>query len=294
MVSQIPTGSDKATRQADSHDNSTGNDDTNTKNENKNDVVKPTKKTNDTATEQPTMKFGLFDIATDNLANRLFPMVEDSIANAVPSTEDLIRAKKGDGSIKDADWYNKIFQTISWQRDNYLIGHEYAVQRKMERKRKIEGTPTAELSKEQDIEEKKEEVEDTIIQLLRRDSLLTSTLPFALKPHTKIKHPKIPYDPTALGNIQLQRLGTWFIPSPTVFHVFQPMAVQLPKGPLYGAAFRGMSNLIPMQQAQMDQVMKTNLIWLLNNDEWKDIFKRTTNTHLGEVYRDAQPARRGR
>ena len=79
--------------------------------------------------------------------------------------------------IRNTELYKLALNNMQWQRDNYLVGKEYADHRRQQRN-----------------------VGSDV-------SVAQAVLDQGIFPY------RIPFDATALGNIQLSALGGWFIPS---------------------------------------------------------------------------------
>lgn len=183
---------------------------------------------------------------------------EDTLESVERAALDAVSELSSDGteqsqkSMRDTELYQLALRSLLWQRDNYLVGRDYAEERgALRRKQK---------------------------QMLESHQLATSmNLPFS----------RMPYDATALGNIQLVRLGSWFIPSPTVQRSLLPTVVALPSGPLNEPILRATANLIPMSQNNLDNVMKSRLLWFLDDEHWRGLIKNSAKGYIADTYRDS-------
>jgi hypothetical protein len=135
--------------------------------------------------------------------------------------------------IRKLPFYDATLQTLQWQRDNYLVGTDYADQRKLER-------------------------------------------PLRISPI-----PRMPYDATALGSIQIVNLGSWFIPSPTVKDALLPIVVSLPSGALKEPITNAVANAVPLAQPQLDRVVKNSLKAFMQNPHWRQVIKNRTKGYIG-------------
>jgi hypothetical protein len=156
-------------------------------------------------------------------------------------------------ALRDTELYSLALRSLQWQRDNYLVGREYAEKRQNQRFGKTEFDET-----------------------VREQSLELDVSPYV-----------IPFDKEALGNVQLTALGSWFIPSPTVQNALLPIVVDLPSGQLKEPILRATANLIPLSQGNLDRVVKDRLIWFLDNPYWRDVIKASTKGYITTTYRDA-------
>jgi len=219
--------------------------------------------------------FGLLGIAAKEVTKQLLQReelhdgtqrvaVEDAEEDTLESVEkaalDAVSGLSADGandteeqtSMRDTDLYQLALRSLLWQRDNYLVGRNYADERSAQRRKQKQVLDAHQLSASVD-------------------------LPFS----------RMPYDATALGNLQLVRLGSWFIPSPTVHRSLLPIVVGLPTGPLNEPILRATANLIPMSQSNLDNVMKSRILWFLKDEHWRSVIKNSTKGYIANTYRDS-------
>lgn len=143
--------------------------------------------------------------------------------------------------LRETKLFKSTYEIIQWQRDNYLVGSEYANW---------------------------------------------------IKRH-RIKHPDrvmdVPYDKTALGHQQIAGLLAWFIPTDTVRQALLPIVVDLPDKVLFPIARDATVSLIASQQANLDSIIKTSLISLLNNEDNREAIKNSTQGYIAATtYRDSE------
>lgn len=160
------------------------------------------------------------------------------IEDHIPTDPNMIRKTK---------LFQSSFKLIQWQRDNYLVGTEYASWRKSERE--------------------KEHERSRLIPAMRNRNIRVSDLP---------------YDPTALGHIQFSKLAVDFIPSETVYNAVLPLVVGLPMGPIFPIARSAVLSFIPAQQTRLDRIVKSSLLTYLDNPANRAAIKNTTQ---GFIYR---------
>jgi hypothetical protein len=156
-------------------------------------------------------------------------------------------------TMRDSELYKLALRSLLFQRDNYLVGKDYADQRNAQRR--------------------------------RQQLLLDSALPFP--PSLNLPFSRIPYDATALGNLQIGGLLQWFIPSPTVHRALLPIVVGLPTGALNEPILRAVANLIPLAQPNLDNVVKERIIWFLKDEHWRGVIKNSTKGYIANTYRDS-------
>ena len=138
-------------------------------------------------------------------------------------------------TVRKLPLYNSTFEAVQWQRDNYLVGKEYADARKLERRKRTRVEPP----------------------------------------------PTMPYDSTALGSMQIIRLGSWFIPSPTVKSALLPIVVSLPNGLLHDTILNATVNALPLAQPPLDRAVKYSMLQFMGNPHWREVIKHRTKGFIG-------------
>jgi hypothetical protein len=138
-------------------------------------------------------------------------------------------------SVRNLAFYDSTVRAIQWQRDNYLVGTDYAEQRTREREY---------------------DVAPPIIN-------------------------EMPFDATALGSMQIIRLGSWFIPSPTVKNALMPIVLPLPTGALYQPALNAAAHALPLAQDDLNRVVKNSMMQFISNPHWREVIKNGTNRYMG-------------
>lgn len=159
--------------------------------------------------------------------------------------------------IRKTELYKVALNNLQWQRDNYLVGKDYADRRKLLRTQSSEDA-TAE-------------------QTAFNRGMLQQQIPFYA---------------TALGNIQLSALGSWFIPSNAVHYSVLPFVLDLPLGSMYVPILKATANLIPLSQGNLDKVLKTQIMWILKNQQWRDLIKSSTKGYIVNTYVDVSRTKR--
>jgi hypothetical protein len=221
------------------------------------------------------LAFGLLGIAAKEVTKQLMHMEEqregverEEEEEASPDRELVEGIKKAaadnasmDGAdltsneptMRDSGLYKLALRSLLFQRDNYLVGKDYADQRNAQRR--------------------------------RNQQQLVSALPFP--PSLNLPFSHIPHDATALGNLQIRGLMQWFIPSPTVHRALLPIVVGLPTGALNEPILGAVANLIPLAQHNLDGVVKGRLLWFLKDKEWRGVIKNSTKGYIANTYRDS-------
>jgi hypothetical protein len=154
-------------------------------------------------------------------------------------------------ALRQAPLYKGALQLLQYQRDNYLVGTEYADWRKRDRQRQ-ENQPFYNPA-----------------SILRRNSIATDLW-------------EIPYDAKALGHGHVANLASGFIPTPTVRNVLVPVLIDLvqPKSPLYRLIQETTSSVIVGQQSNLEQTIKNQMLQFLNNPKNREDIKSSTKGML--------------
>jgi hypothetical protein len=218
--------------------------------------------------------FGLMGIVSEEITKRLLNLEvddEDAGLSRKRTLKDVggrifVDNAEEPNSIKDTELYKLALRNLQWQRDNYLVGKDYANQRKQQRKGG--GMMTGD-------EAESDSGPFTPIVPIEQRALDSGLSPY-----------QIPFDATAYGNIQLTGLASWFIPSPTVHYSLLPIVVALPLGPLFQPILQATANLIPLSQSNLDILVKDQLLWFLDNSEWRQVIKSNTKGYIANTYVD--------
>ena len=86
----------------------------------------------------------------------------------------------------------------------------------------------------------------------------------------------MPYDATALGSVQIIKLGSWFIPSATIQNALLPIVVGLPSGALKETIVHTVANAIPLAQPPLDRAVKSSMLQFMENPHWRQVIKTRT------------------
>lgn len=235
--------------------------------------------------EFESFSFGLMHMITDGITKRILNLeVETPVDDEDGSGEDVYEKKtlkevggqifvgeaEEPSAIKDTELYKLTLHSLQWQRDNYLVGKEYADQRRHQRRGGGGGKKT----------------DDTTVPAMNEGVLVEQrALDSGLSPY------QIPFDATAFGNIQLASLTSWFIPSQAVHYSLLPIVVELPGGYLYQPILQATANLIPLSQSNLDYVVKDQLLWFFKNSEWRSFIKSNTKGYITNTYVDRSQKR---
>jgi hypothetical protein len=142
----------------------------------------------------------------------------------------------------DLPFYNSIVDILKYQRDNYLVGTKYAEQKQQYQQRQFPFTNS------------------------RFGSAIGS--------------PRMPNDTTALGYIQIVKLGSWFVPSKTIKDALLPIVISLPSGVLNDTITSTVSDAIPLAQPIVDSAMKDAVLGVINDPQIRQLIKSRTQKIL--------------
>lgn len=203
-------------------------------------------------------------------------------------------------NLKDMKVYQNVLSTIKYQRDAYIMGTEYADQRKAEREQ-MENLPTVTedgVSDTDTVERSSHQTalhsqDHTIQNTSSTSSTSTGTLSYKSYldryPNAVIRAPS---SSSSLANTQLTGLLEWFIPSqtmhnallPTVLWTIAPPTSQLPEGgPLRKKINRSVCDLIPLSQDLLDATMKSSILWVLSDESWRESVKGSSRNYLSST-----------
>ena len=145
---------------------------------------------------------------------------------------------------------------MQWQRDNYLVGTEYADWRRKDRKRTPPESPTG-----------------------------SGSVAVVGSSNSVIRSYEIPWDPTALSHPQLTQLARDFIPTRTVVQALTPVVAGLfvtanNPAPLYDPVRNATIDLIQGQQSNLESVIQNQLRQFLNNPQNRKFVKTSTQGML--------------
>jgi hypothetical protein len=84
---------------------------------------------------------------------------------------------------------------------------------------------------------------------------------------------RMPFDSTALGNVQIVNFGASFIPSNTIKDLLLPIVLSLPSGALKETITDAVANAIPLAQPQLDSAVKNSVLSFMDNPEMRQLIK---------------------
>jgi hypothetical protein len=151
-------------------------------------------------------------------------------------------------------FYESTVDLLKYQRDNYLLGNSYA--------------------------NKKQVYRDLAKQLFPRFGVVGAA--------SAAGSPKMPHDATALGYIQIAKLGSWFVPSETIKEALLPIVISLPSGALKGTITSIVANAIPLAQPPLDNAMKNAVMGVIRDPQIRQMIKSRTQKILRSKDDDAE------
>ena len=175
--------------------------------------------------------------------------------------------------------YRTIVDLVKFQRDQYLVGPQYAKEndeRRRNRQQEEGGGDDNESGREQGRQQPQQQqhrFQPPTLGPFRRpfniakrqgdgDATMTTTT--------------MPFDATALGYIQIVNIGQSFIPSPTVKNLLLPIVIALPSGGLREPIINTVANSILLAQPLLDRAMVSSIKNVLNNPNIRQVIKNRT------------------
>lgn len=174
---------------------------------------------------------------------------------------------------KDSETYKSIYGMVEWYRDSYLVGEEFADRRNDEKNKKVSirtfNTLGYDPKKFAEISNKI--LNHNISSLFERHHI----------------NPK-PSEFTGLGYPFLTDYAEWYIKSNYVIDLLRPTATWLASkdGPMFQPALQSLAGTIPMMQESTNDAMRYNVLWILQDQEWKDWAKSLTTQYVYKSRKD--------
>ena len=179
------------------------------------------------------------------------PVVQTLLDEHLPTDSASVRTK--------LPFYESTVDLLKYQRDNYLLGNSYATKKQVHRDRVKRLLPTSSSSS---------------------SSSSSSNLRVGFGAASTAGSPKMPHDATALGYIQIAKLGSWFVPSETIKEALLPIVVSLPSGALKGTITSLVANAIPLAQPPLDNAMKNAVMGVIRDPQIRQMIKSRTQKIL--------------
>jgi hypothetical protein len=178
--------------------------------------------------------------AKDTALGGLGRQVAEQVRNLIPEDRDRLR---------QAALYKEAYKGIQWQRDNYLVGREYANWRVKERNHRLNhGTGTT--------------------------TTTTTTRPI------QSFVDEIQFDEAAMAHPQFARLAAALLPSDAVKSALVPLLVPVVTDQLYPVAQQGLVRLVEGQGDNLHQVLKGQILQFLDSPQNRSSIKSSTRGYI--------------
>ena len=177
---------------------------------------------------------------------------------------------------KNSETYGNILSMAKWYRDSFFISATFANETQELRTRELE--EAALRRKEVEEQQKQQLLKHRPIgstQTLRRyRPQVKSILPSNVNPPMS--------SPMAMGHPLLLSAGENYIRSTYAVDLLRPYATWAVSrnGPLLHTASQSLAQTIPLGQASCDWAARYNLLWLLQDQEWRDFAKSITTRYI--------------
>ena len=171
--------------------------------------------------------------STDAALGGLGRQVAEQVRNLIPEDRQKLRGTA---------LYKEAYKGIQWQRDNYLVGREYANWRIKERYRLDRGSGTT-----RSIQSFVDEIQ---------------------------------FDDSALAHPLLARLAAPFIPSDSVKNALLPLLLPVLENRLYPIAQQGLVHIVESQRDNLHHVLKGQILQFLSNPQNRANTKSSTRGYI--------------
>ena len=196
---------------------------------------------------------------------------------------------------KDSETYHNILSMAKWYRDSFFIGLEYASvnqqqQQQLQQHHQQGIMNQSPRQKEDDdqrkrvslLQQQRDYEKRQQHQLLNNSNNVTPLRRY--RPQITSYTPTLPITSphNATGYPILSTLFENYITSPYAYNTVHPYATWITSsyGPLYPIASTSLSQSIPLGQSLLNWTCRENVLWLLQDDEWKDWGKSITRGYI--------------
>jgi hypothetical protein len=158
---------------------------------------------------------------------------------------------------------------VEWYRDSYLIGEEFADRRSNEKKNNnsmgYDAMKFAEIS----------------------NKIFNHNINYKSLFERKYLCPK-PAEFTGMGHPFLADYAEWYTKSTYAVDLLRPTALWLASkdGPMLQPSIQSLASTIPMMQETADEAMRSNVLWMLQDQGWKDWAKSLTTQYVYRSHKD--------
>eukprot|EP00984_Skeletonema_dohrnii_P025209 scaffold14325_cov75-Skeletonema_dohrnii-CCMP3373.AAC.2 len=177
---------------------------------------------------------------------------------------------------KDSEAYGNILSMAKWYRDSFFISANYANDKQQLRTRELEEAALRRKELQEQLKQKKKnrQIGSNTNTLRRYRPQIGSIMPLNDGP---------PLSSTlAMGHPLLLSIGENYIRSTYAVDLLRPYATWIvsKNGPLLTTASQSLAQTIPLGQASCDWAARDNLLWLLQDQEWRDFVKSITTRYI--------------
>ena len=178
---------------------------------------------------------------------------------------------------KDSETYGNILSMAKWYRDSFFISANYANDTQQLRTRELEEVALRRKELQEHLKQKKKKnrrIGSNTNTLRRYRPQIGSIMPLNDGP---------PLSSTlAMGHPLLLSIGENYIRSTYAVDLLRPYATWIvsKNGPLLTTASQSLAQTIPLGQASCDWAARDNLLWLLQDQEWRDFAKSITTRYI--------------
>lgn len=178
---------------------------------------------------------------------------------------------------RDSETYGNILSMAKWYRDSFFISATYANDKQQLRTKELEEAALRrkELQEQQLKQEKRNSRIGDTNTLRRYRPQIGSIIP------TNSDIPPLS-STSAMGHPLLLSIGENYIRSTYAVDLLRPYATWIASnnGPLMTTASQSLAQTIPLGQASCDWAGRENLLWLLQDQEWRDFAKSITTRYI--------------
>mmetsp|Transcript_6052 Transcript_6052/g.9896 ORF Transcript_6052/g.9896 Transcript_6052/m.9896 type:complete len:312 (-) Transcript_6052:58-993(-) len=178
---------------------------------------------------------------------------------------------------KDSETYGNIMSMAKWYRDSFFISANYANDKQQLRTKELEEAALRRKElQEQQKKKKNRRIGSNTNTLRRYRPQIGSIIP------TTDNNPPPLSSPLAMGHPLLLSIGENYIKSTYAVDLLRPYATWIASknGPLMTTASQSLAQTIPLGQASCNWAARENLLWLLQDQEWRDFAKSITTRYI--------------
>ena len=193
---------------------------------------------------------------------------------------------------KDSETYHNILSMAKWYRDSFFIGLEYAnvnQQQQLQQHHQQQDIKSPRQKEDDDhrkrislLQQQRDYEKRQQHRLLNNNTNVTPLRRYRPQITSYTPTPPITSPHNATGYPILSTLFENYITSPYAYNTVHPYATWItsPNGPLYPIASTSLSQSIPLGQSLLNWTCRENVLWLLQDDEWKDWGKSITRGYI--------------